>query len=296
MAITFDALATNNTSTNGSLSFNHTIGAGSDRLLVVGFNVEFQGTLVVTTMTYDGVAMTLAHSGQNPGVREWSYLYYMDEANLPAAGTYSVSIVVDQTAEIAAGSASVFGGGQAGPEATATTGADSSGSTQSVNITTITNDAWIFDVMGSGSSITFTPTSPQVERWESDPGGSSAAGSTKELATAGLTTMEWTITGSNRDVLVVAAWPPGTPSATYEVVGVTKNNAGTPINGVDVYLYKESPANTFTFQAHTTSAGSGDYTFGGLSDNDANYHVQAKLDGSPNIFDCSDHVIVPVLE
>lgn len=295
MAITFDALTTANTSVNGSLSFNHTIGTGSDRLLVVGFNVEFQGALAVTTMTYDGVAMTLAHSGQNPGDREWSFLYYMDEADLPAAGTYSVSIVVDQSAEVAAGSVSVFGGGQSGPEATATTGADTSGSTQSVNITTITDGAWIFDVMGSGASITFTATSPQVERWESDPGGSSAAGSTKELATAGLTTMEWTITGSNRDVLVVAAWPPES-TVTYEVVGVTKNNTGTPINGVDVYLFKESPANTFTFQAHTTSAGSGDYTFGGLSDNDANYHVQAKLDGSPNTFDCSDHVIVPVLE
>ena len=301
MAIALDSTS-QNTASGTQLTISHTIGSGANRLLVVGFAVEgaTDAAAQITGVTYNSVAMTSVRTDDTnggTGFTALSGIYYMDEANLPSAGTYNIVISTSSADELSGGGVSVTGAGQTGPEANNGANNPSSGSTSSVGITTSTDDAWIFDAVASGNAITFTETSPQTQRWEQTASSSGGAGSTKTLASAGATTMEWTFVGtSNRDAISAAAWAPA-PTTTYEVVGVVKDTTGTPVNGADVYLFMDNGDDTFTDAlAHTVSAGSGNYTFGSLIDNSAAYHVQAKLDGTPHTFDCTDHVIQPTVE
>ena len=100
-AITFDASSNANASYQATLSWSHTIGTGSDRKLIVGVAVEEEtpGNEVVTGITYGGAALTFARSasitdvgGPNAGYTQRVEIWYLDEASLPAAGSYPVQV------------------------------------------------------------------------------------------------------------------------------------------------------------------------------------------------------------
>ena len=105
--------------TAASLTFSHTIGAGSNRLLIVGFCFEDNNQDVgVTSVTYNSAAVTEIDSvwGSEPGPAygNFSWLGYLLETDLPSAGSYSVIITLDgsPTRSINAGVASYFDVGQ----------------------------------------------------------------------------------------------------------------------------------------------------------------------------------------
>ena len=112
--VTVDAVtaAPADTSTN-QITISHTIGSGSNRLLVVMPTwISSVAARVVTAMTYNGVAMT-QHSGaaqlvldsiNYDGVDIW----YMKEADLPAAGAYNVVITTTNFVRQTAGIISFF--------------------------------------------------------------------------------------------------------------------------------------------------------------------------------------------
>ncbi|TDJ06650.1 MAG: hypothetical protein E2O71_08655, partial [Deltaproteobacteria bacterium] len=135
-----------------SATFSHTIGGGADRLLTVCIAVEAPlGSSDVTgNVTYDGVAMTkaidnIAGTSFDQNVEIW----YMLEANLPVAGTYSVSITTTAAVNINPGAISVTGALQQAVEATAFNDDGQSGaSTIQTSLTTLTDNAWIFDCVG----------------------------------------------------------------------------------------------------------------------------------------------------
>jgi hypothetical protein len=215
-AILFDNASSSTTSGNSTLTFNHTIGGGSDRLLVVCIAVEEDTPDAdVSTVTYDGVAMTKAvdhavGSAADMNVEMW----YMLEANLPAVGTYSVFIDCPNLAgssNIDGGAISVTGAAQQAPEVTAfTDDGDSGASSIQTSITTLTNEAWIFECVGSGDPHTgFTAETGQTERFDVLGGSSRLAAGTEEKATAGLETQQWTTdSSSNRLSYVLAAFAP----------------------------------------------------------------------------------------
>ncbi len=64
---------------------------------------------------------------------------------------------------------------------------------------------------------------------------------------------------------------------------------------MECYLLKDNLDNTLTFLQHVTSDGGGNYSFTGIADDDPQYLVYAFKDGSPNVFDATDHVLQPVL-
>ena len=80
---------------------------------------------------------------------------------------------------------------------------------------------------------------------------------------------------------------------TYQITGVTKDNAGSPLASCEVFLVKDEGSNVFSFKAHTTSDGTGNYTFTNIIDNDANYQLIAWKDDAPHVFDVTDWVIQP---
>ncbi len=252
--ITFDAVSTQTAEVyeDFTLSWQHTIGCERSRMLVVGVAVE-DGNLAdvtVDTVTYNGVALTKATSAVTVTTWEMNVeIWYMLEADLPDAGTYTVEVTTDgQTYNKTGGAISLYNVLQTAPEATNTQISNVGQTTFNTSITTVTDGAWVIDVIGSGApSTTFTTNQTgQVEQYDSgtEPDNSTGAGSTKHVATAGSTTMGWNITGSNRLAHALAAFAPDPSPADTDTCPATstitfRNNSSltnTADNNVDVSM------------------------------------------------------------
>lgn len=83
----------------------------------------------------------------------------------------------------------------------------------------------------------------------------------------------------------------------YKLEGVTKDKDGAVLSACDCHLFKlNATEDDADWQAFDESDGSGNYSFTGLTDNDAKYYVVAWRDDTPHVMDATDHVLVPVLE
>jgi len=86
----------------------------------------------------------------------------------------------------------------------------------------------------------------------------------------------------------------------YELVGVTQDRNLIAVSSCRIVCFKQDNAaqasRLFTIQAHGNSDGGGDYTIGGLSDNDSQYMIYSiKLD-TPQIRGLTDDDLQPVIE
>ena len=147
----------------------------------------------------------------------------------PSIGTYNVVVTWPSTVSYAtAGALSLYGYAQIAPEASATSFNNAGATT--TNITTLTNNALVVDMFGSGQDQgDLAPGSGQTQQFINAAGATTSGGaSTKVVATAGATSMTWTQTGINRSAQVVAAFPlVNTFSGTvYTDEGVTNVGAG----------------------------------------------------------------------
>jgi hypothetical protein len=204
-AINFDNASSAFSSTdNTTISWSHTIGSGSNRMLIIGVGAEdtSQTDLVISSVKYNGVDMTLV-AGSSVSVTgsstyEKTELFYMLNSSLPSAGTYTVTVTyAGNVPNKNAGAVSLTGVAQTAREAVATS-SNSSQSAISTNITTLTDGAWVVDAVVSSNTGTFTATGTgMTERWDVSASASSAAGSTRPVATAGLVTLIWQHTSTS---------------------------------------------------------------------------------------------------
>ena len=196
-----------------SRTFSHTIGSGSNRLLVVGVSIENDPTgPAVSSITYNGQGLTKIDSVEvsSSGTMGRAELWYLLEADLPSSGSYNVVVTLSQsTNELAAGAISLTDVAQQAPEAS-NTNSNIGLDTISSNITTLTDGAWLVDVVHCGEpGGDFAANGGQAERYDDVTGSSEGAGSTKPVASAGATSSGWTYnTGANRLAHVVAAFAP----------------------------------------------------------------------------------------
>lgn len=154
MAIAFDAGTDGNVVTGTNLSFNHTV-TGSLPILFVGFSGDsVGGNDDITSVTYNGVSMTLAAKKTNAtnGDR-MMYVYYLLG---PATGTHSVSVSCTNSHNLSGGAVSYTGVKQsAQPDAT-TTNFETvpANQTLTTSITTINDNSWVMLLEGcfDGSS------------------------------------------------------------------------------------------------------------------------------------------------
>jgi hypothetical protein len=214
-AINFDNTSSASSSTDGAtLSWSHTIGSGSNRMLIVGVCGLDTSTsdLVISSVKYNGASMSFVSGSSvtlTTSTSRKTELYYMLNSDLPAAGTYTVTVTYSgNVTNRSAGAISLTGVAQQAREAVATTSTGTVNSTTiSTDITTLTNGAWVVDIIGSGSAGSFTTTtSGMTKRYDVTAASSSAAGSTKPVEFAGTTTMSWEQTSAYRLVHSVAAF------------------------------------------------------------------------------------------
>ncbi len=178
------------------LGWSHTIGDGNDRVLVVGVVAEDSNSadLVVDSVTYNGIytnpvpGSSSAAGGTNLMATE---LYYMLDGNLPAAGTYTVEVsYTGAVNDITAGAISLFNVRQQAAEVVAA-GADPNAAEISTEITTLSDGAWLIDIVGSGEPCELTAGSLQMSRWNSSAQGSAAACSTRIASAPRTLNMKW---------------------------------------------------------------------------------------------------------
>jgi hypothetical protein len=222
VAITHDASAFDVNGTAGA-SFSHTLGAasGNNRLVIVGVCGESNKDTdsVVTSATYNGVAGTQIGTvvSPDPGTVR-ATLYYWLDADLPAsAGTYTVTVSTVKSDETGCVCSSYTGVKQQAAEATNSAESETGRASFSTNITTLSANALVYDTasvfLSAGSG---APTSPQVERMDGNNNVLTALASDKIVASAGSTSMGWTLSGTDvRDAHFLAAFAPAPTGNTF---------------------------------------------------------------------------------
>lgn len=207
--IAFDAESSYQTAVAGSsFTWNHTC-TGSNLVLVVGVQVHYP--VGITSVTYNGVAMTLIGTVQDPDGGEDQGLYYLAG---PATGSNAVVVNLGDSLVFAMGGAvSLTGVSQSAPlDATNQAGYLSTAS-PSINIVTVASGAWVVDEIDEAqNNLIFSPVSPQNSAWFSGQytnlqGGMSYYG---PISPAGTFTDGWSVTtGTPVDAgIIVASFAP----------------------------------------------------------------------------------------
>jgi cellulose synthase/poly-beta-1,6-N-acetylglucosamine synthase-like glycosyltransferase/CheY-like chemotaxis protein len=267
-AITLDATSSNTALNTSSISWSHTIGSGNHRKLIVGVSIEedVMGDEPVTSVTYNSVSLTYAnHVTAGTGYLIRVEVWYMDEADLPSTGSYTIQVNTTGTVEeINAGAVSIAGARSGTPEATATN-TNSGTASITTNITTLTNGAGVVDVVGSGNGGSFTPGTGQLELWDVSASSATGAMSGKLVASAGVTSMQQThSTTSNRNAHVLIAVAPHDPdkSPSGKYMNTTEGSAGSMMTfdtaTQSAYWYLDE---TWPTGNDNATIAAGDYTF-----------------------------------
>jgi len=221
MAIAKVGTDTSGTGTALTLSFSHTLVAGSNRLVVFAIGIENGDTIDVDSVTYGGVAMTKAVEGitGTSGYRFLAEIWYILESDLPSDGAQNVVITCSGTVsslEINGFCAEYTGVNQGAPEATDNTDEPSPPDATIENTISPSADSWVVSVAGCGNSGSFTHGQGQVEVL--DFGDSSSTFAVAELRGAsGETSLSSTYSATaNRLERVAVAWN-GSVEVNYEL-------------------------------------------------------------------------------
>ena len=179
-AITVDAVSSAQASAS-TLSFAHTTGTGTNRLMLVGVATAGQN---VSSVTYNGIALSFVGGvadvgGTKPRSEIWSLTN-------PPSGTASVVVTLAGSANMVAGVTTFSGVNQTNALGTFA----SAVGTLSVTVSSATNEV-VFDSACGTAAITTNAT--QTQRWNHQQGTIYGGASTKPGAAS--VTMSWTSSG-----------------------------------------------------------------------------------------------------
>lgn len=208
--------AKNNTNP-APLTWNHTIPAtaGPNRVLIVGVSIYRATTeQVVGTPTYGGQPLINIGSMNHPtGGKVRVELFLLVN---PAIGTnIPITLNLNPSARAQGGAVTLSGVDQITPLDLLPVFGSGSSTTPTVNITTVTNNAWVVDTLGSRLNANATVGGGQTARWNSTTGGGPGngirgAGSTEgPKVPAGPVTMNWTLSAAQPWVIGAVALRPG---------------------------------------------------------------------------------------
>src|SRR5579864_5912172 len=226
-----------------SLSWSHTVGSGSNRVLVVGVVGG-----CTPSVNYGGVALTqVSQVLNNNSAGNLTDLFVLVA---PATGTNTVQVSYSGcTSDVEAGSISFTGVNQSTPLAHVTTNFGS-GTNPGVTVTSASGDM-VVDVVGNGSAIT---SSSQSLRWVKNQNGNTAHGNGAQSTAAGAAsvTMGYSVTADWWGIIgadVVAATSSTAPAAPTNVVATGGNGQ------VALSWSASSGATSYNVKRATTSGG-----------------------------------------
>ncbi len=183
MAISFDAATDGGlASAATSLTYAHTVGTGSNRILFVG--TWGDTTDVITGATYAGVNMTLIGKVQCPADR-WAYLFYLVN---PASGANNVVVSASTSIVIASQCASYAGVKQSGQPDASSTNTAAAVASYSQSVTTVAANCWAILFIRESAGRTTTAGANTVIR-EDSTNGAHLYDTGSPLATPGTDTM-----------------------------------------------------------------------------------------------------------
>jgi hypothetical protein len=253
--IVFDAIGAGDSGASQSpLTWSHTVGAGSNRIIVAGICERFAPTKITgVTSSVDGAFTQLIYGASGS-------IWYLVN---PTAGAHTITASFSEAQNSAGNSASFSGVNQSSPFSAATQ--TEASTTYSTTVESAPDNLILSSLCVSASNTeTTTPGTNETELWEVDAGivGTSnriSALSTKQGDSS--VNVTWTVGGSNSGVQHVvslrtpsaAGDPPvvGTPTCTS--VGVTTATCEASINDSSATGYADYDTNTGAPYANSTT-------------------------------------------
>ena len=222
-AVAVDASSSAKKNPVGTLSWTHTVGAGSNRLLIVGV-VSDGTTSLPSSVTWNGTALTLigtvqkatfGDSDKNAKLSVWYQL-------APAFGTHTIAVTLASGSAMVAGATSFTGVDQTTPYAGFTT---ATGTSSTSSLTEPAGSGVFLDfigVYGGGQSV--TPVS-QTLRWSQATGSddNDSIGASSSKTTAGTTS--WTL-GSSSGWAAAGLWINAAGASASAGFKITYSNYG----------------------------------------------------------------------
>ncbi|HEX9061348.1 MAG TPA: hypothetical protein VF941_14305 [Clostridia bacterium] len=201
MAIARDSHTFKGQTLGTPVTWSHTC-TGSNLALFVGIRNQSSNSDDVTSVTYNGVAMTLIPGGKINNNGAYVYLYYLFA---PATGTNTVSVSTSNAADTVTGfSVSYTGVKQSGmPDASNT--ATSATSSISASLTTVANNCWYIAIEGNNQN-TISSTGGGLTLLDQT-GGAGSADSNGSVA-IGTYSPSFTLGGTSSSAMVVASFAP----------------------------------------------------------------------------------------
>lgn len=145
MSIALDTSTISPFSATTNNSFNHTCTGSNLILIVATIDDNFAGSHA-TSVTYNGVSLTLIDSGTTPGGAAFVSLWYLKN---PATGTHTVSVQGQSGSGNCAAISSSYTGADQTTQPDATLSNTAGGSTSiTENLTTIADNAWVIALAG----------------------------------------------------------------------------------------------------------------------------------------------------
>jgi len=241
--VTFEGVATPGTSTGSSVSFTHTTGTGSDRLMLVGISANSDSTartLESVTFTPTGesaINLTEVILRQRSGQNRYSAIYSLLNPPSGVTGTVTVTFSGTVSAGLVAGAANFAGVNQADPLGTPG-GADDNSTEPSVTLSGLSGSELIFDNVFMGaqdSTQNLTVGAGQTQLWNDFAGNTRAAASTEEALGSSVTMSSTATIDARHWVIVAVPINPAVAGPTYDLTmdvdpaaGGTTDPAGGP--------------------------------------------------------------------
>ncbi len=215
MAIAFVTAVdgTNNGGITSSLTFSHTCGSGSDRLLVVVVWGDLSSNAdQISGVTYNGVAMTRVDE-INVTDGRWNYLYYLLN---PSSGANNVVISSGGTHYIGGLAGDYTGVAQSGQPDATDTDSSQAGSSATASVTTTADNCWLICAGYMNSALQAgTGATSRVEAAAFDNGGLFDSNGPITPAGAASLEVESVNPGTAGSIVGAAFAPAGAAATTY---------------------------------------------------------------------------------
>ena len=227
------------------VSFSHTAGTGSDRLLLVGvsWNAGSATGREISSVTFDGTALTPVFTQPAGTQLRYSAIYALVNPASGVTGTVAVTFNGTVTNGIVAGAANFAGVDQTTPLGTPNGSYDDTNNDKAphVTLTGLSGTELVFDNVFQGASAesqTLTAAGGQAEQWNRWISNTRAAASTKQ-AISDSVTMSWTAGSASYWAIAAVPINPSHPGPTYDLTTEVGAGGGGTVDPTGTHPYAE---------------------------------------------------------